>query len=146
MMRHLLENHFHLLVRMFPEDHVPDADLSERYRRKYGEDMGVGRRERLRCYREFVYETGAVDTKKGGSLDEDVVRRERSRNYVLGDVDLFRYRCRNFVDSGVLGSKKFVEEVTEKIRHKVPDRKKRTPHRFKGLGTICTMKRLAPEL
>src|SRR6056297_2282593 len=33
----LMDNHFHLLVRMFPEDHVPDAELPERYRRKHGE-------------------------------------------------------------------------------------------------------------
>jgi REP element-mobilizing transposase RayT len=33
----LMDNHFHLLVRVFPSDHVPDDELADRYRRKYGE-------------------------------------------------------------------------------------------------------------
>jgi REP element-mobilizing transposase RayT len=248
----LMDNHFHLLVRMFPEDHVPDAELPVRYRRKYGEgagfpekrrqefrekwsslpefvrelkqsfsrkfnirkgrrgylwddrykslvvqdgdallnclayidlnpiragmverpekyrwcslgyhvqtgnrggllslefghaDMGVGRAERLRFYRQFVYETGAVDTGKGGSLDEGLVRRERQRNYVLGDVDVFRYRCRNFVDSGVIGTREYVQEVGARLRARVPERSERAPHRFKGGDGLCTLKRLAP--
>ena len=248
----LMDNHFHLLVRMFPEDHVPDAELPERYRRKYGEgtcfpetrsqelrekwaslpefvrelkqsfsrkfnkrkgrrgylwddryksvvvqdgdallnclayidlnpiragmvkrpeeyrwcslgyhvqtgnrggllsqefghgDMGVGRKERLRFYRQFVYETGAVDTGKGGSLDDGVVERERVRNYVLGDVDVFRYRCRNFVDSGVIGTKEYVQEMSARLRARVPGRTKRAPHPFKGGDGLCTLKRLTP--
>jgi hypothetical protein len=108
-------------------------------------EMGVGRRERLRCYRQFVYETGAVDTGKGGTMDEDLVHRERKRNYTLGDVDLFRYRCRNFVDSGVLGSKEFVEQVTAMVRHDTGKMRKRVPHGFKGLEGLCTMKRSVRE-
>jgi len=107
-------------------------------------DMGVGRAERLRCYRQFVYETGAVDTGRGGALDESVVNRERRRNYVLGDVDVFRYRCRNFVDSGVIGTREYVEEVAARLRTRVPGRKARAPHRFKGGDGLCTLKRLAP--
>ena len=34
------------------------------------------------------------------ALGEDVVNRERKRNSVLSDVDVFRYRCRKFVDAG----------------------------------------------
>src|SRR6056297_3956990 len=34
----LLDNHFHLLVRMFPEDHISSAELEERYHRKYGKE------------------------------------------------------------------------------------------------------------
>jgi hypothetical protein len=105
-------------------------------------DMGVGAAERLRYYRGFVYETGAVDAGKGITLDDDVVQRERNRNFVLGDVDLFRYRCRYFVDSGAIGSREFVEEVAERLRKQVPGRKERKAYGFKGIEGVCSMKRL----
>ena len=248
----LMDNHFHLLVRVFPAEHVSEDELAQRYRRKYGEgqvfprergdelrrkwsslpefvkelkqtfsrrvnkrrnrrgylwndrykseivqdgnallnclayidlnpiraamvdrpeeyrwcslgyhvqsgnregllsldfghsDMGVGPAERLRLYREFVYEAGAVDTGKGGSLDDGVVRRERKRNYELGDVAMFRYRCGYFTDSGVIGTREFVEEVAARLRAQVPGSRERSPYRFKGLDGLCTMKRLAP--
>jgi hypothetical protein len=94
--------------------------------------------------REFVYETRAVDTGKGGSLDDEVVRKERRRNYVLGDVDMFRYRY--FTDSGVIGTREFVEEAAARLRARVPGRRERTPHRFKGLDGLCTMKRLGTRM
>jgi len=107
-------------------------------------DMGADASERFRCYRAFVYETGAVDTGKGASLDEDVVSRERKREYVLGDVELFRYRCRHFSDSGVIGSRAYVERVGRVLQEKVPKRKDRPAHGFKGVTGLCTLKRLAP--
>ena len=73
-------------------------------------------------------------------MDDGVVERERKRNHVLGDVDVFRYRCRNFVDSGVIGSKKFVEEVVGKVRRPVEEGKKRNAYRFKGIEGVCSMK------
>ncbi|HKK32807.1 MAG TPA: transposase [Desulfomicrobiaceae bacterium] len=107
-------------------------------------DMGEDASERFRCYREFVYETGAVDTGKGASLDGDVVSRERKREFVLGDMELFRYRCRYFSDSGVIGSRAYVERVGRVLQEKVPKRKERPPHSFKGVTGLCTLKRLAP--
>ena len=35
----LMDNHFHLLVRMFPEDHGDEASLRERFRLAYGDKM-----------------------------------------------------------------------------------------------------------
>ena len=107
-------------------------------------DMGADVSERFRCYREFVYETGVVDTGKGASLDAGIVNRERKRGYVLGDVELFRYRCRYFSDSGVIGSREYVERVGRVLQEKVPKRRERAPHGFKGVAGLCTLKRLAP--
>ena len=33
----MMDNHFHILLCMFPADHVSDADLEQRYRVRYGE-------------------------------------------------------------------------------------------------------------
>jgi hypothetical protein len=33
-----------------------------------------------------------------------------------GIVKLFRYRCRYFTDAGVLGSKRFVQEVFDEVK------------------------------
>jgi hypothetical protein len=57
---------------------------------------------------------------------------------------MFRYRCRYFTDSGVIGTREFVEQAAARLRAQVPGRRKRTPHRFKGLDGLCTMKRPAP--
>ncbi len=40
-------------------------------------DHGVmDEKERLRKYRQFVYETGAVDMEKGASMDKKIVEKE----------------------------------------------------------------------
>jgi len=41
----------------------------------------------------------------------------------------------------VIGSREFVER---KLKEKIPERKERSPHAFKGLPGLCTTKRLAP--
>ena len=50
--------------------------------------------EIVRKYRQFVYETGAVDAGKGKTIDENVVEKARKRKYKISRVDRFRYRCR----------------------------------------------------
>jgi len=67
-------------------------------------------------YREFVYETGAIDAGKGAVIDEEIIDAERKKNFQLRLPELFRYRCRYFTDAGVLGSKRFLEKVFEEIK------------------------------
>ena len=52
--------------------------------------------EIIRKYRQFVYETGAVDAGKGQTIDENIVDKARKRKYKISRVDRFRYRCRYF--------------------------------------------------
>lgn len=125
--------------------HVQSGNREEFLSMEFGhEDMDADACERLRLYREFVYETGAMDTGKGAVMDENVVAAARKSRYVLGDIELFKYRCRYFTDSGVIGSKEFVEKVEGKLRKVVPGRKERTANRFKGVDGVYTLKRLAP--
>jgi hypothetical protein len=64
-------------------------------------EWGVKPGERLQKYREFVYETGALDTGKGARLDPALVKKERSKGYKLTTADRLRCRTRYFTDSGI---------------------------------------------
>ncbi|KXB09200.1 hypothetical protein AKJ60_00710 [candidate division MSBL1 archaeon SCGC-AAA385M11] len=97
--------------------------------------------EIVRKYREFVYETGAVDAGKGAVIDAKIVKKERRRKYKVSRVDRFRYRCRYFSDSGIIGSKAFVGEVFDQVKHLLTskDERKFTPV---GIEGVYSMKRL----
>ncbi len=64
-------------------------------------------KEIVRKYREFVYETGAVDAGKGAVIDPKIVKLERKKKYELTRQDKFLYKSRYFTDAGIIGSKEF---------------------------------------
>jgi len=66
----------------------------------------------LRKYRQFLYETGALDTGKGTPMDTKIVARERKKNFELKRFELFSFRARYFTDAGIMGSKSFVHSLT----------------------------------
>jgi hypothetical protein len=96
----------------------------------------------LRAYRQFVYETGAVDTGKGRPMDAAIVARERKKNFELKRFEIFRYRTRYFSDAGVLGSKAFVQEVFDQIKHLLKSKDTRKFPSMSGVNGVYTMKRL----
>ena len=98
--------------------------------------------EIVRKYRQFVYETGAVDTGRGKPMDPKIVKKERKKNFELKRFELFCYRTRYFSDAGILGSKEFVREVFDQVKHLLnsKDERKFTP--LAGTGGIYSMKRL----
>ncbi len=55
----------------------------------YGEMSEV---EKLTDYREFVYEKGAIETVKGFSISEAVIKKERDKDYKLTSMDRLRSR------------------------------------------------------
>jgi len=103
-------------------------------------------REIVRKYREFVYETGAVDAGKGAVIDEKIVKKERKKNYKVSRVDRFRYRTRYFTDAGIIGSKEFVGEVFDQVKHllRSKDERKFTP--VGGVEGVYSMKRLESSI
>jgi REP element-mobilizing transposase RayT len=102
-------------------------------------------REIVRKYREFVYETGAVDAGKGAVLDRKVVERERKRKYRVSRVDRFRYRSRYFSDAGIIGSREFVGEVFDQVKHLLGSKDERRFKPVSGLDGVYSMKRLQVE-
>ena len=98
--------------------------------------------EIVRKYREFVYEAGAVDAGKGAVIEQKIVDKERKRKYKISRVDRFRYRSRYFTDAGIIGSKEFVGEVFDQVKHllRSKDERKFTP--VGGVEGVYSMKRL----
>jgi len=99
-------------------------------------------REIVRKYRQFVYETGAVDAGKGKVMDKKIVEKARKKGYKISRADRFKYRCRYFTDSGVIGGKNFVQEVFDQVKHLLgsKDTRKFTP--VGGVEGVYAMKRL----
>lgn len=96
----------------------------------------------MRKYRQFVYETGAVDTGKGNPMDPKIVKKERKKNFELKRFELFCYRTRYFSDAGILGSKEFVREVFDQVKHLLQSKDERTFTSLAGAQGIYSMKRL----
>lgn len=98
--------------------------------------------EIVRKYRQFVYETGAVNTGKGKPMDQKIVARERKKNFELKRFELFYYRTRYFSDAGILGSKEFVQEVFDQVKHLLASKDERKFTSLGGAGGVYSMKRL----
>ncbi|GAU08822.1 transposase [Desulfoplanes formicivorans] len=96
----------------------------------------------LRAYRQFVYETGAVDTGKGKPMDPRIVAQERKKNFELKRYELFGYRSRYFSDAGILGSKEFVQDVFDQVRHLLKSKDTRVFTPLAGTSGVYSMKRL----
>ena len=77
-------------------------------------------KERIRRYRRFVYEAGAIsrpDKLQARVIDEKVVASERRKGFEISRIDRFRHRTRYFTDSGIIGSKQFVAENYQRFKH-----------------------------
>jgi predicted AlkP superfamily phosphohydrolase/phosphomutase len=98
--------------------------------------------EIVRKYREFVYETGAVDAGKGATIDQKIVDKERKKKYKVRRVDRFMYRTRYFTDAGIIGSKEFVGEVFDQVKHLLQSKDERKFTSVGGIKGVYSMKRL----
>lgn len=104
---------------------------------------GMTLSKKLREYRRFLYETGALDRDKGVVLKADIVELERKNDYDLARVNRFRYRTKYFTDSGIIGSKKFVTQIYNSVKHRLPSKKEKRPQEVKGLNGIFSLKKFS---
>jgi hypothetical protein len=102
-------------------------------------------REIVRKYREFVYETGAVDAGKGAIIDHTIVNTERKRKYRIRRVDRFINRTRYFTDAGIIGSKDFVSEVFDQVKSLLGSKDERRFTPVGGVEGLYSMKRLGAK-
>ena len=91
--------------------------------------------ERLHYYRRFLYEKGKI----GDAESEE----ERERGYRLNEFDRFRYRTRYFIDSGIIGSREFVDRIYQQLKHYFFSAKEKRPKPIEGLEEVYSLKKLS---
>jgi hypothetical protein len=102
--------------------------------------------ERLKRYRRYVYEAGALDHPGKGQarvIDNDIVEHERENDFELNRMRRFRYRTRYFADSGIIGIKEFVSENYQRCKDLFMSKREKIPRRVAGLDGVYSLKRLA---
>ncbi len=102
--------------------------------------------ERLRLYREFVYEKGALMTEKGKAIEEPLLRDERQKDYTLSSVDRLRYRTRYFTDSGIIGSKGFVSLYYSQFKNFFNSKRDKKPKKIAGFNEMYSLKFLNEKI
>ena len=103
-------------------------------------------KERIRRYRRYVYEAGAVNRPEKGKvkvIDPKVLKKERIRGFEFSRSDRFRYRTRYFTDSGVIGSKEFVAKTYVRFKHLFHSKNEKKPKPVQGLSGMYSLKRLS---
>jgi len=106
-------------------------------------------KERLKRYRRYVYEAGAVSRPEEGIvkvIDEKVLEKERASDFDLGRIRRFQYRTRYFTDSGIIGTKEFVTQHYSRFKDHFESRHEKKPKPIKGLDGIYSLKRLSEAI
>ncbi|MGD9326252.1 MAG: hypothetical protein PVG26_19690 [Desulfobacterales bacterium] len=101
--------------------------------------------ERLKGYRRYVYEAGALNHPGKGqvrAIDNDIVEYEREKNYEIRRADRFRYRTRYFTDSGIIGTKEFVSSNYQRFKDLFMSKREKVPKPVTGLDGVYSLKRL----
>jgi putative transposase len=105
-----------------------------------------GQKERIRRYRRYLYEAGAIDRPdkmQAEVIDPKVVAKERKKDFEISRINRFRYRTRYFTDSGIIGSKEFVAENYQRFKHLFYSKHEKKPKPIKGLEGMYSLKRLS---
>ena len=101
---------------------------------------------RIQQYRRYVYEAGALEHPEKGQakvIEQNIVEKERKKDFEITRTDRFRCRTRYFSDSGIIGSKEFVFNTYLQFKGLFQSRHEKKPKRVKGLSGIYSLKRLA---
>jgi REP element-mobilizing transposase RayT len=104
------------------------------------------KKERIRRYRRYVYEAGAIcrpDKMQAHVIDAKVVAKERKKGFEISRISRFRQRTRYFTDSGIIGSKEFVAEHYQRFKYLFYSKHEKMPKPIKGLDGMYSLKRLS---
>ena len=105
--------------------------------------------ERIKRYRRYVYEAGALnrpDKMPSKVIDPRVIVKERKKDFEISRLSRFRYRTRYFSDSGIIGSKEFVSTHYKEFKHLFNSKHEKTPKPIKGLDGLYSLKRLSEAI
>ena len=87
--------------------------------------------KRLAHYRGYVYDKGGI---RGTNRENEPMP--------VSEKDRFRFRCRYFIDGGVIGSREFVRRIYLQFQNNFHSNKEKTPQRVAGLESVYSLKRL----
>jgi hypothetical protein len=79
-------------------------------------------------------------------IKDNVLEKERKREFELSRSDRFKYRTRYFTDSGVIVSKDFVSKNYIRFRHHFNSKNEKKPKPVKGISGIYSLKRLSEAI
>ncbi len=105
--------------------------------------------ERLRRYRRYVYEAGALDRSDkdfAGTIEKEILEKERASEFNLRRIQRFTYRTRYFTDAGIIGSKAFVIKNYQHFKGHFQCKHEKKPKSIKGLDGIYSLKRLSESI
>ena len=103
-------------------------------------------KERIRRYRRYVYEAGAIsrsDNMQAKVIGDKILAKERKIKFEINRISRFRLRTRYFTDSGIIGSKEFVAENYQQFKHLFYSKHEKKPKPIKGLEGMYSLKRLS---
>ncbi len=106
----------------------------------------VDAEERLKRYRRYVYEAGAIDRPEklvARVIDKSILEKEQNNDFELRRIQRFRYRTRYFTDSGIIGTKEFVSANYARFKDLFMSKRDKIPKPVAGLDGIYSLKRLA---
>jgi len=99
----------------------------------------------LRTYREYLYHIGAIDKRGKAKISRKVLEEETVEGFEMNRLRRFRYRSRYFTDSGIIGSRAFVETHYETFKDHFSSTREKIPKRVKGIEGMYSLKRLAED-
>ena len=79
-------------------------------------------------------------------INAKVVAKERKKDFEISRINRFRYRTRYFTDSGIIGSKEFVNENYKRFKHLFHSKHEKKPKAVKGLDGMYSLKRLSESV
>ena len=110
-------------------------------------DLGIGSftnkgyEERIRLYREYVYEKGGLIEGQKAKISQTILERERRKAYRLNKKELFKYRVRYFTEGLIIGSREFVREIAWQAWEILGLKRERRPKRI-GLPGVYSFRTL----
>ncbi|VFQ44779.1 transposase [Desulfoluna butyratoxydans] len=107
---------------------------------EFGEDDAA---TQLKTYREYLYHIGAIDKRGKAKISRKVLDEEATEGFEMNRLRRFRYRSRYFTDSGIIGSRAFVETQYETFKDHFQSTREKIPKRVKGIEGMYSLKRLA---
>ncbi len=106
----------------------------------------IDAQERLKRYRRYVYEAGALNRPDKGQakvIDNATLKKARHKNYEISRANRFRYRTRYFTDSGIIGTKEFVSMNYQRFKGVFMSKREKIPRSVGGLDGVYSLKRMA---